>query len=121
MSVYDEFPLPLLSYGILHRPRTGVPREVYRGTILEMHRGVDEESLKFSLRHQKSLLALSQKQAQILRGGLSQFLQTPIRSDSAEVQRIFQDAFDEHRALMGEPGPYGATASWAGLHTGPHG
>jgi hypothetical protein len=115
MSMYNTFPLPAVTYSILHRPAPGIPRERYEGTIVEMHRQVEEESGLFSEQHAKSLSELSGRQAQILRGALSQFLETPIRSDDAEVQRIFQEAFDEHRGQVSEPGPYGAIASWAGF------
>ena len=117
MSVYTPFPLPVITYSILHRPVPGVPREQYEGTIIEMHRRVEEESVLFGEQHAKSVAELSGRQAQMLRGGLGQFLETPIRSDDAEVKRIFQEAFEEHRGQVSEAGPYGAIASWAGFAT----
>jgi hypothetical protein len=119
MSVYKAFPLPVVTYSILHRPMPGIPRQEYEGTIVEMHRHVEEESARFSEQHAKSLSELSGRQAQILRGSLSQFLETPIRSDDAEVQRIFREAFDEHRAQVSDGGPYGAIVSWAGFAAPP--
>ncbi|HTY58951.1 MAG TPA: hypothetical protein VMF59_09040, partial [Bacteroidota bacterium] len=83
MSIYSGFPLPLVSYSILHRPLPGVPRAEYQATILDMHRAVEEESGRFTEQQVKSDTALSLRQSQILRGALSQFLETPIRSDSA--------------------------------------
>jgi len=115
MSVYAAFPLPLVAYSILHRPKPGIPREEYEGKMVEMHRAVEEESVIFSGERARLLAELSGRQAQMLRGALSQFLETPIRSDDAEVRRIFQEAFDEHRGQVSEPGPYGAVVSWAGL------
>jgi hypothetical protein len=119
MSVYTAFPLPSVMYSILHGPMPGVPREEYEGTIMEMHRRVEEESLLFGEHQVKILAELSGRQAQILRGALSQFLETPIRSDDAEIQRIFRDAFDEHRGQVSEAGPWGAIASWAGFAVAP--
>lgn len=111
--------MPLVAYSILHRPLPGVPREEYRATILDMHRAVEGESARFSDEQAKSADAVSLRQAQILRGALSQFLETPIRSDNAEVQRIFLDAFGEHRRQVSEEGPHGAIVSWAGAATAP--
>ena len=76
MSVYTPFPLPVITYSILHRPVPGVPREQYEGTIIEMHRRVEEESVLFGEQHAKSVAELSGRQAQMLRGGLGQFLET---------------------------------------------
>jgi hypothetical protein len=84
-----------------------------------MHRRVEEESLLFGEHQAKTLADLSGRQAQILRGALSQFLETPIRSDDAEIQRIFREAFDEHRGQVSESGPWGAIASWAGFAVPP--
>jgi hypothetical protein len=119
MSVYSAFPLPSVTYSILHGPMPGIPREEYEGTILEMHRRVEEESSLFGEQQVKTLAELSGRQAQMLRGALSQFLETPIRSDDAEIRRIFLDAFDEHRGQVSESGPWGAIASWAGFAVTP--
>jgi len=119
MSVYAPFPLPVMTYGILHRPIASAARDDYEATLVEMHRRVEEESALFSERHMKVLSDLSERQSQILRGSLSQFLETPIRSDDAEVQSIFLEAFGEHRSLVAEEGPYGAFVSWAGVAASP--
>lgn len=119
MSVYNAFPLPAVTYGILHGPAHRVPREQYEGTIVEMHRRVEEESVLFSQQQEKSLSELSGRQAQILRGALSQFLEMPIRSDDAEIRRIFLEAFEEHRTQVSEVGPWGAVGSWAGFAVPP--
>ena len=119
MSVYTAFPLPSVTYSILHGPMSGIRREEYEETIVEMHRRVEEESLLFGEHRAKTLAELSGRQAQILRGALSQFLETPIRSDDAEIQRIFREAFDEHRGQVSESGPWGAIASWAGFAVTP--
>ncbi|HEX7572418.1 MAG TPA: hypothetical protein VF514_04945, partial [Bacteroidota bacterium] len=115
MSVYAAFPLPSITYSILHGPMPGIPREQYEGTIVEMHRRVEEESVLFGEQQVKTLAELSGRQAQILRGTLSQFLETPIRSDDDDIRRIFLDAFDEHLGQVSEGGPWGAIASWAGF------
>ncbi|HUI11607.1 MAG TPA: hypothetical protein VL221_14835 [Bacteroidota bacterium] len=114
MNIYSAFPLPFVSYGLIHRPKNGVPRERYEETILEMHRRVEEESALFTAGQEKSVDAVTARQAQILRGSLSQFLATPIRSDDAEVQKIFLEVFNELLAQAAVGGQCGAVASWAG-------
>jgi hypothetical protein len=114
MSVYASFPLPLVAYGILHRPRPGVPRREYRETITAMHAAVEAESALFNEGEAKLNADLSARQSQMLRGALSQFLETPIRGDNAELQRIFREAFHEHRTQISPDGPSGAMLSWAG-------
>ena len=117
MNIYSAFPLPLVAYSIVHRPRNSVPREEYEETLLEMHRRVEEESLRFTAEQEKAVGAVGARQAQILRGSLSQFLEMPIRSDDAEVQKIFLEVFNELLTQAAEGGPCGAIGSWAGRTT----
>jgi hypothetical protein len=119
MSVYAAFPLPVVTYGILHRPGPGVDLQEYRETITAMHAGVETESALFNAGEAKQNADLSARQAQMLRGALAQYLETPIHGDNAELQRIFREAFEEHRMQIAEGGPYGAVLSWAGAAAPP--
>lgn len=123
MSIYTSlgFPVPIISYTILHRARPDVGAEEYRRTMVEMHRRVEAETASLAEQHARAIAEISNRQAQILRGALSQFLETPIRSDDAEVQKIFGENLDKFREQISEAGPWGVFASLEGALVGPSG
>lgn len=116
MSIYASagFPVPVISYAILHQANTGVPRGEYEHTMLEMHARVAAESASVAGLDARAVAELTARHAQMLRGALSQFLETPIRSDNQELQKIFLESFDKYRDQLTERSPVGVIGSWEG-------
>jgi hypothetical protein len=54
------------------------------------------------------------RESQVLRGSLSEFLQTPMRSDNASVQRIFSDSFERFQEQVAGKPALGVTRSYEG-------
>ncbi|HUI64840.1 MAG TPA: hypothetical protein VL126_08355, partial [Bacteroidota bacterium] len=116
MSIYTSlgFPVPVISYSILHKARPDVAPEEYVRTMTQMHRRVEEESAQVAELHAKAAREIANRQAQNLRGALSEFLETPIRSDDAQVQRIFGENLEKYREQISESSPWGVFASLEG-------
>lgn len=116
MSIYASagFPVPVISYSILHQAAPGVPKEEYEQTMLEMHARVAAESASVAALEDRAVAELTARNAQMLRGTLAQFLETPIRSDNQELQKIFLESFDKYRDQLTERSPAGVIGSWEG-------
>ncbi|HXX65162.1 MAG TPA: hypothetical protein VEO56_15290 [Bacteroidota bacterium] len=116
MSIYTSlgFPVPVISYSIVHRALSGVASEEYVQTMTEMHRRVEAESAQVAELHANAAREIANRQAQNLRGALSEFLQTPIRSDDAQVQRIFGENLAKYGEQIAESGSRGVFASMEG-------
>jgi hypothetical protein len=117
MSIYTSLKinLPVISYSILHRPQNRSAVEAYEHTIQEMHAKVEEESMSVASNLRKELDETVERQSQMLRGALSQFLETPIRSDNAELQNIFRETFRKHRDQLTTGVPAGVIGSSEGV------
>ena len=117
MSIYTSLKtsIPVISYSIIHRPQKRNAGEAYERTIQQMHARVEEESLVVGANFRKELDEAAERQSQMLRGALSQFLETPIRSDTAELQNIFRETFGKHRDQLTTGVPAGVIGSSEGV------
>ncbi len=116
MSIYTYLstPLPTIAYAILHQAGPSVSPEAYAETMKELHQRIAAETAEVNAGYKKTLQEITVRETQILRGALSQFLETPIRSDNAEVQKIFLDAFQKYGGLITVTGDYGVIRSSEG-------
>ncbi|MEW6510176.1 MAG: hypothetical protein AB1428_04385 [Bacteroidota bacterium] len=116
MSIYASLgvPVPIISYAILHQPKSGMSAPEYGRTMLEMQARLGEESSAAAATHAKSVADVTARQAQILHGAIASFLETPIRTDDAEIQRILIEAFEKYREQVTETDPPGLIGSWEG-------
>jgi hypothetical protein len=108
-------PLPEMVYSLYHQPRSSGSVEEYTDTMLRMHERVLLESEKLEDIRQKSSRELLLREAQMLRGALSQFLETPIRSDNAEIQRIVSDTLTRLQDQLLPQGRAGVEWSTEGM------
>jgi len=117
MSIYTSLKInvPVISYSIIHRPQKRSAGEAYERTIQEMHAKVEEESQSVATGIRKELDETVERQSQMLRGALSQFLETPIRSDNAELQNIFRETFGKQRDQLSTGVPAGVIGSSEGV------
>jgi len=93
MSIYEllSFDIPILAYSVLHQPRTSVTSKEYTRSLLEFRTKLKEESGIIQTTWQNYLAELTAKTEQATRGNLSQFLSTPIQSDTGDIQNIISD------------------------------
>ena len=93
MSIYEllSFDIPILAYSVLHQPRTSVTSKEYTRSLLEFRIKLKEESGIIQTTWQNYLSELTAKTEQATRGNLSQFLSTPIQSDTCDIQNIISD------------------------------
>jgi hypothetical protein len=93
MSMYEvlSMDIPILSYSILHQPRKTVTAKEYAKSLMEFRNELKEESDKIKIQWQNYLSEMTAKNVQTTRGNLSQFLSTPIQSDTGDIQHILGD------------------------------
>jgi hypothetical protein len=117
MSVYSTLNLavPVISYSIIHRARKKEHRGTYERTIAKMHAKVEEESAVADANYIRALEDHEKRDVQMLRGELSHFLETPIRSDNAELEKILNDTFAKNREYFTTGVSLGAFASTEGI------
>jgi hypothetical protein len=105
---------PLIAYTIIHQPggRSGWP--AYEETVQNLHGALAEESRALDAEHREMVSDVSAQSALQLRTALSEFLSLPIRSDTAEVQRIFEEAFAGYLQAATAELPRGVVSSTEG-------
>jgi hypothetical protein len=93
MSIYEviSMDIPMLAYSVLHQPRKTVTAKEYAKSLLGFRTELKEESEKIQTTWQNYLSDLTAKTVQTTRGNLSQFLSTPIQSDTSDIQHILSD------------------------------
>jgi hypothetical protein len=97
MSIYEllSFDIPVLAYTVLHQPRKSVTAKEYAKSLLEFRTELKEESGKIQTTWQNYIAELTAKTEQTTRGNLSQFLSTPIQSDTGDIQNIISDQISQ--------------------------
>jgi hypothetical protein len=116
MSMYRILgtPVPTISYCIFHQAASSGSVEKYLDTLRELHSSVRRETASIAAAYAKHVRDVIGRESQALRGSLSEFLQTPMRSDNASVQRIFSDSFERFQEqVVGSPA-IGVTRSYEG-------
>lgn len=93
MKIYDilQFPVPLISYCVLHQARKDVEEEEYVRTMRQLHERVKEESEKLAWTFQNENDEARAKTVELIKSRLRPFLQTPIKSDEEEVGKFIDE------------------------------
>jgi hypothetical protein len=93
MSIYEvlSMDIPILVYSVLHQPRKTVTAKEHAKSLLGFRAELKEESKKIQTVWQNYLSDFTAKTVQTTRGNLSQFLSTPIESDTSDIQHIISD------------------------------
>ncbi len=97
MSIYEvlSIDIPILAYSIIHQPRKIVTAKEYGKSLLLLRKELKEKSEVIQAKWKNHLSDLTAKTVQTSRGNLSQFLSTPIQSDTGEIQRIIGDQISQ--------------------------
>ena len=86
---------PILAYSIIHQPRKIVTTKEYGKSLLLLRKELKEKSEVIQAKWKNHLSDLTAKTVQTSRGNLSQFLSTPIQSDTGEIQHIIGDQISQ--------------------------
>ena len=106
---------PLIAYTVLHQPGAKAGRRAYEETVGSLHTALLEESRAIDAARKRALGEMTAQSAQQLRASLSDFLSMPIRSDPAEVVRIFREVLDGVARVAFGSGPHGVISSSEGV------
>ncbi|MCZ6776590.1 MAG: hypothetical protein O7D34_09050 [Ignavibacteria bacterium] len=99
MSVYNflSTPVPTIAYCAMHQALPQVPTNEYMKTMRELHARISAETEAINAGYASFLRETVGRESESLHGSLSQFLQTPISSDNAEVQRTLRESLERLR------------------------
>jgi len=116
MSIYKVLSLdiPVLAYSVLHQPRKTVTTKEYAKSLLGLRTELMEESQKIQTAWQNYLSDMTAKTVQTTRGNLSQFLSTPLQSDTGEIQHIISDQIGQTGEQLLPKMPYGLVEGYDG-------
>jgi hypothetical protein len=93
MGIYNilSSEIPMIGYSVLHQHNNSVNVKEYTNLLLDLRAKLKEESLLIRSSLDNYISDLSTKTVQTTRGNLAQFLTTPIKTDTDEIQRILRD------------------------------
>jgi len=107
MSIYSAlgFDEPTISYCALHQVRKGIQPEVYRQTMKDFHGLLREETEKVNTAWKAFRDEAVSRSIQSARSHLLQYLSTPLKSDTDEIQRILREKIQDYSnaVLSGNP------------------
>jgi hypothetical protein len=116
MSIYEvlSIDIPILAYSVIHQPRKTITAKEYAKSLLGFRSELKEESEKIQMSWQNYLSDLTAKTVQTTRGNLSQFLSTPIQSDTDDIQHIISDQLGQTAEQLLPKTPYGLLEGYDG-------
>lgn len=92
----DPFvPVPPVAYCIFHQSAPHIQPAEYAQTLRELHRRIAEEGTLLAATRTRVLREAIAREAQVVRGALSPFLQTPIQSDAVDVRRMLEESLEK--------------------------
>jgi hypothetical protein len=113
MSIYNVLAteIPVIGYSVLHSPSKEITQKEYVRAILQFHESLKDESGKIQQEWLAYLANVKAKTIQNLRGTLSQFLSTPIQSDTSDIEQIIGDQISQLSDQMLPKISHGVTTS----------
>ena len=90
---------PLIAYCALHQSNAQSTRDEYVATMLEFHNRIHDESILLVRQQLQSVEEAQNRELNRLRNSLAQFLQTPLRADTEEIQKAIRDSFTRIREM----------------------
>lgn len=97
MNVYEafKFPVPVISYCVLHQARKNVEKEDYLRTTRQLHERVREESEKLAWTFRREHNEAFARTVELISSRLRPFLQTPIKTDEEEVRKVIREGLEQ--------------------------
>jgi len=93
MSIYNvlSFGIPIISYSVLHQHKKTVTVKGYAKLLHDLRSELNKETERIRLTWENHISDLTAKSVQATQGNLSQFLSTPIQTDTGEIQKIMKE------------------------------
>jgi len=93
MSIYNvlSFEIPIIAYSVLHQHKKTVTAKEYARSLHGLRAELNKESDRIQSVWENHISDMTARTVQATRGNLSQFLSTPIQSDTDEIQKIMKD------------------------------
>jgi hypothetical protein len=93
MSIYNvlSVDIPIVAYSVLHQHKSTVVTKEYVKSLHGLRDKLKGETDRIKLAWESHIADMTAKTVQTTRGNLSQFLSTPLQSDTSEIQRIIKD------------------------------
>jgi len=93
MSIYNvlSFEIPVIAYSVLHQHKKTVPVKEYARSLHGLRSELNKETERIKSVWENHISDMTAKTVQATRGNLSQFLSTPIQSDTGDIQKIMKD------------------------------
>jgi hypothetical protein len=93
MSIYNvlSFEIPVIAYSVLHQHKKIVTVKEYARLLHGFRTELNKETDRIKSVWENHISDMTAKTVQATRGNLSQFLSTPIQSDTDEIQKIMRD------------------------------
>jgi hypothetical protein len=93
MSIYNvlSFEIPVIAYSVLHQHKNTVTVKEYAKSLHGFRFELKKETERIKSVWESHISDMTAKTVQATRGNLSQFLSTPIQSDTGEIQKIMKD------------------------------
>ena len=93
MSIYDvlSIEIPIIAYSVLHQNKKTVTTKDYAKSLNGLRTELEKESERIKFAWRGHISDLTAKSVQTTSGNLSQFLSTPIQTDTGEINGIMKD------------------------------
>lgn len=93
MSIYDvlSIEIPIITYSVLHQHKKTVMTKEYAKSVHLLRSELKKDTERVKSAWESHISDMTAKMVQVTRGNLSQFLSTPLESDTTEIQRIMKD------------------------------
>ncbi len=114
MSIFTDLGIQprTISYRVLHQITAAADPKEFRKLLEEslQQTRADASSIRDAL--YASLNEARARAAQVAKGGLNQYLSTPIKSDNEDVERIIKDALEKHLERILPTAKFGIESAW---------
>jgi hypothetical protein len=93
MSIYNvlSIDIPIIAYSVLHQHKSNITPKEHTKSLSSLRTALQGETNRIKLVWENHISEMTAKMVQASRGNLSQFLSTPLQSDTGEIQQIMKD------------------------------
>ncbi len=93
MSIYSALSseIPIIAYSVLHQHKKNVAPKEYIKSLQAFRSALKEETNQIKVVWENHISDITATIVQTTRGNLSQFLSTPLQSDTGEIHRIIKE------------------------------